>query len=68
MIQKYGEAAREAGVYIVNCCGFDSVPNDIGCLLLHKSFNGNYHIDDVIITSCAVFHSSQVNWLTLKAT
>lgn len=42
MMVKYGEAAKEAGIYIVNCCGYDSVPNDIGSVLLQKSINGNF--------------------------
>ncbi|EDY85746.1 saccharopine dehydrogenase [gamma proteobacterium HTCC5015] len=29
---KYGERAREQGVRIVNCCGFDSIPHDLGAL------------------------------------
>lgn len=32
MIDKYGEAAKAAGVRIVNCCGFDSIPHDLGAL------------------------------------
>jgi len=30
--QKYQEAAVKAGVRIVNCCGFDSIPADAGAL------------------------------------
>lgn len=30
VIQKFGEMARERNVYILNCCGFDSVPCDMG--------------------------------------
>lgn len=30
MLEKYGEAARESGALIVNCCGFDSIPSDLG--------------------------------------
>ena len=40
MRARYGEAAKEAGIYIVNCCGFVSIPCDIGALVLQKSFNG----------------------------
>jgi short subunit dehydrogenase-like uncharacterized protein len=31
-IQRHGAQAREAGVRIVNCCGFDSIPHDLGAL------------------------------------
>ncbi len=40
MIYKYGEQAKDAGVYIVNSCGFDSIPNDLGTLLLERKFPG----------------------------
>ncbi len=32
LVEKYDEAAREAGVFIINCCGFDSIPADLGAL------------------------------------
>ena len=34
MIDRHHEAARERGVRIVHACGFDSVPSDLGTLLL----------------------------------
>ena len=40
MAARYDEQAREAGVYIVFSCGFDSIPNDMGALLLQRTFNG----------------------------
>lgn len=30
MIEKYHDEALEKGVFIVPCCGFDSVPSDLG--------------------------------------
>jgi short subunit dehydrogenase-like uncharacterized protein len=30
ILHDHGDAARDAGVRIVNCCGFDSVPHDLG--------------------------------------
>ena len=38
---RYDEQARDAGVYVVSACGFDCIPNDLGALLLQKSFNGD---------------------------
>ncbi|WP_437820495.1 saccharopine dehydrogenase family protein [Sorangium sp. So ce1078] len=32
LIERHHEAARAAGVRIVNCCGFDSIPHDLGAL------------------------------------
>jgi len=34
MIEKYHAAAQQKGVRIVSFCGFDSVPADIGTLLV----------------------------------
>lgn len=32
MVEKYGEAAEEKKLRIVNCCGFDSIPHDLGVM------------------------------------
>ena len=34
-IDRYHDAATAAGVRIVHACGFDSIPSDLGTLLLH---------------------------------
>jgi short subunit dehydrogenase-like uncharacterized protein len=34
MIDAHEEAARASGARIVHACGFDSIPSDIGCLVL----------------------------------
>jgi len=36
MIERYEPAARQSGARIVHCCGFDSVPSDIGVLFLQQ--------------------------------
>lgn len=33
LIDRYDGEAREKGLRLVNCCGFDSVPHDLGALL-----------------------------------
>ncbi|MEO1365545.1 MAG: saccharopine dehydrogenase NADP-binding domain-containing protein [Acidobacteriota bacterium] len=33
LMERHGAAAEKAGVRIVNCCGFDSIPHDLGALL-----------------------------------
>lgn len=33
MIEKYHDQAKEKKVFIVPCCGFDSIPADLGCYL-----------------------------------
>lgn len=36
----YDEAAREAGVYVVSGCGFESLPADLGTVFHECNFNG----------------------------
>lgn len=36
MIEKYDAAARDSGARIVHCCGFDSVPSDMGVHFLQQ--------------------------------
>jgi short subunit dehydrogenase-like uncharacterized protein len=36
-IDRYDAAARESGARIVHSCGFDSIPSDLGVLLLHEA-------------------------------
>jgi len=40
-IDAHHGAARETGVRIVHCCGIDSVPSDLGVLLLHDHVQNN---------------------------
>ena len=44
ILDKYHEAAKEKNVRIVHCCGFDSVPSDLGtCLVVdHLNSLGKY--------------------------
>lgn len=36
----YSEQARDAGVYVISACGWDSVPADLGVIYLMKNFDG----------------------------
>lgn len=38
MIAKYEAAAKQSGARIVHCCGFDSVPSDMGVWFLQQQF------------------------------
>jgi len=37
-VDRFHDAARESGARIVHCCGFDSIPSDLGVRLLHVTF------------------------------
>ena len=39
MIDLYHETARENQIKIVNSCGFDSVPSDLGVYYIHKNIS-----------------------------
>lgn len=36
MIGRYEDAAKKSGARIVNCCGFDSIPSDLGVFFLQR--------------------------------
>lgn len=36
MLDRYEDAAKKSGARIVNCCGFDSVPSDLGVYFLQQ--------------------------------
>jgi short subunit dehydrogenase-like uncharacterized protein len=36
-IDRYHQVAAAAGTRIVHCCGVDSIPSDLGVLLLHEA-------------------------------
>ena len=35
-VDAFHDTARRSGARIVHCCGFDSIPSDLGVLLLHR--------------------------------
>ena len=40
IIDRYHEPAKAKGLRIVNCCGFDSIPHDLGVFMLLQEFAG----------------------------
>jgi short subunit dehydrogenase-like uncharacterized protein len=38
IIDGYDETARATGARIVTCCGFDSIPSDLGTFMLYRAF------------------------------
>jgi short subunit dehydrogenase-like uncharacterized protein len=45
LLDRYDAAARDQGVRIVNCCGFDSIPHDLGVYMVVKELP-----DDAAVT------------------
>ena len=42
MIDAHDERAKQAGRKIVHCCGFDSIPSDLGCFILQEQAISRY--------------------------
>ena len=43
MFLAYGDAAKASGARLVNCCGFDSIPSDLGVKFLQQQAQLNFH-------------------------
>ncbi|XP_013164054.1 PREDICTED: saccharopine dehydrogenase-like oxidoreductase isoform X2 [Papilio xuthus] len=51
---RYDGPAREAGVYVISACGFDSIPNDLGVVFLEQNFEGTLNsVESYISTHVA---------------
>lgn len=61
MCLKYNEKAKEAGVYIIGSCGWDSIPCDMGVQYAIQQFDGT--LDSV--ETVAEFHTPKVINFTL---
>ncbi|HKK57673.1 saccharopine dehydrogenase family protein [Marinobacter sp.] len=44
MIEKYEDTARASGARIVHCCGFDSIPSDMGVWFLQQQAEGTFGV------------------------
>ncbi len=42
MIDTHEAAAQASGARIVHCCGFDSIPSDLGCLFINQSMQSRH--------------------------
>jgi len=42
MIERYESTARRSGARIVHCCGFDSIPSDLGVHFLQREARGHF--------------------------
>ena len=42
MVDKYEDAAKTSGARIVHCCGFDSIPSDMGVWFLQQQAEGTF--------------------------
>lgn len=45
IIDEHSEAAKASGALIVPCCGFDSIPSDLGTLFVHNAMREQFDSD-----------------------
>ncbi|XP_052739721.1 saccharopine dehydrogenase-like oxidoreductase [Bicyclus anynana] len=66
---EYGAQARDAGVYVVSACGFDSIPNDLGVIFLQQNFGGTLNSVESYMSCHVPFNigSSAVNYGTWES-
>ncbi|KAG5860315.1 saccharopine dehydrogenase NADP binding domain-containing protein [Encephalitozoon hellem] len=62
IINKYHDEAARKGVYIINCCGFESVPSDVGVMYLRNMFE-DAEIESVLKVSNVVVN--ETTWVSL---
>jgi short subunit dehydrogenase-like uncharacterized protein len=48
VVEQYDGPAREQGLRIVNCCGFDSIPHDLGVLFTVQRLAADHPIDQPV--------------------
>jgi short subunit dehydrogenase-like uncharacterized protein len=55
LLDRYDEAARQQGVRIVNCCGFDSIPHDLGVYMVVKELpaDASVHVEGFVATNAS---------------
>lgn len=63
----YGGKAREAGVYIIGACGFDSVPSDMGVAFTREKFPGDLNSIEFYIKLIAGPEGNGGNITTLES-
>ncbi|XP_044006969.1 saccharopine dehydrogenase-like oxidoreductase [Aphidius gifuensis] len=48
---EHDKSAKEAGVYIISACGFDSIPCDLGIIFTQQKFNGEINSIETYLNS-----------------
>ncbi|KAL2717694.1 saccharopine dehydrogenase-like oxidoreductase isoform X2 [Vespula squamosa] len=66
---KYNKAAQDAGIYIINACGFDSVPADLGLVFTQQKFGGEINSAEVYfsISSTENLKKPMLNFATFES-
>lgn len=55
----YNSKAQEAGIYVLEACGFDSIPAEMGLLHAKKQFDGTIVLCVLALLFLRCFHISK---------
>jgi len=61
MQTRYHKEAEEAGIFVVGACGFDSIPCDLGTLILQEKFPGELAWVEAYVSTKVGPHGTKVN-------
>ncbi|XP_038218291.1 saccharopine dehydrogenase-like oxidoreductase [Zerene cesonia] len=64
---KYDAQAREAGVFVISACGFDSIPNDLGVVFLEQNFEGTLNSVESYLSASGPKGSGAINYGTWES-
>jgi len=66
-IDQFDALAKESGARVVHSCGFDSIPSDLGVLLLHEAVkrDGTGQLQDTTLVVRAIGGSKCALTLTV---
>ncbi|MPC41209.1 Saccharopine dehydrogenase-like oxidoreductase [Portunus trituberculatus] len=64
---KYNKAAKEAGVHIVNACGYDSIPADLGIRHMIRNFKGQLNAVEMFVHTSGGGSKSAIHTGTMES-
>ncbi|XP_045496802.1 saccharopine dehydrogenase-like oxidoreductase [Colias croceus] len=64
---KYDAQARDAGVFVISACGFDSIPNDLGVVFLEQNFGGTLNSVESYLSASGPKGSGVINYGTWES-
>ncbi|XP_046558013.1 saccharopine dehydrogenase-like oxidoreductase [Haliotis rubra] len=63
----YNTKAKEAGIYIVGSCGFDSIPADLGIVFLKSKFQGDLNSVECYVSLKSGPEGAAINYATYES-
>ncbi|XP_067682807.1 saccharopine dehydrogenase-like oxidoreductase [Haliotis asinina] len=63
----YNAKAKDAGVYIIGSCGFDSIPADLGVVFMKSKFQGDLNSVECYISLTSGPEGAAINYATYES-